>query len=280
MTTSARSRHLFAITMAVGGLATLVGAPAMAASGDDPHRYPSALLCESGRGCKHSPLSGMEQRWFWETLLGTEAPESNTVVCIGDGGCSWSALDDEEADISFGGDGAPDGQRGMVFDEDEGMVFGEDEGMVVESPGTQRPMVFTEDEVASTIDVTPMSGRWTSTHAAGVMDCGVMRLDIPAGDTGTGEMIVADDGASFVTSELSADTETLEMFHVSGGVYHADITVTADGREMVLNFDVVFVDPGLGQGLIWAEFADSGVTCRIDRPFVTIHEQIEFFPNA
>lgn len=272
MTTSVRAQRLRAITIAAGVLAALAGQPAGATSGDDHRQYPSALLCETGNGCRHSPISGMEQRSFWDALLGTEAPGSTTVICSTETGCTWAELSDADADLLFGGDGTPEGQRGMVF--------GEDEGMVIERPGTLAPIVFTDDEVAAVITVTPMSGRWTSNHANGVMDCGIMRLDIPAGDVEVGEMAVLDDGARLVATGMSADTETLELHHISGGSYHDDITVTADGAEMVLNFDLVFVDPGMGQGLIWAEISEQGIDCRIERPFMLLHESVDFFRDA
>jgi hypothetical protein len=263
--------------------------PVSAQDSDAPiDPYPSLLLCEDGQGCRHSPISG--ELSYEELLIVLGEPEVDGVprnVVCSESGCGWSMLDDSDADIVFGGDGTPAGSKTITFDEDEaeGFDFTEDEveGFDTESEGfdfTEDGFDFTEEEFGAR-NVTPLSGSWTSVHFAGSIDCpGAFNMEIPAGDIETATIQVSTDGRSFVALDLDPETPEITMRIYGWGQYHADYTVSTPEGDMVLNFDIVFADPGLGFGLISSDIETQGFACTIRRGFAVFHESLDLFPNA
>lgn len=256
----------------------LLSLPVFAQDSDAPiDPYPSLLLCADGQGCRHSPISGELSYEELTIVLGEPEVEGvpRNVVCTDDG-CNWSVLEDGDVDIVFGGDGTPDGTKAMVFDEDdidsepEGFDFTEDE---VEG------FDFTDEELGAR-HVTPLSGSWTSVHFAGSIDCpGAFSMEIPAGDVETATIQVSADGRSFVALDLDPETPEITM-NISGwGQYHADYTVSTPEGDMVLNFDIVFADPGLGFGMISSDITTQGFACTVRRGFAVFYEGLNLFPE-
>ena len=251
--------------------------PVSAQDSDAPDPYPSLLLCEDGQGCRHSPISGELSYEELTIVLGEPEVEGvpRNVVCTDDG-CNWSVLEDGDVDIVFGGDGTPEGTKAMVFDEDdidsesEGFDFTEDE---VEG------FDFTEGELGAR-HVTPLSGSWTSIHFDGTIDCpGAFSMAIPGGDIETATIQVSADGRSFVALDLDPETPEITMRISGWGQYHADYTVSTPEGDMVLNFDIMFVDSGLGVGMISSDITTQGFACTVRRGFAVFHESLDLFPD-
>ena len=256
----------------------LVLVPVSAQDSDTPvDPYPSLLLCSDGQGCRHSPISG--EMSFEELSIVLGEPEVDGVprnVVCSESGCSWSVLEDGEADLAFGGDGEPDGSRTMTFDEDEvdtepeGFDFTEDE---VEG------FDFTDEEFGAR-HVTPLSGSWTTLHFAGTMDCpGAFSMEIPASDAETATIQVSADGYSFTATDLDPEAPEVTMQISGWGQYHADFTVPTPEGDVVLNFDIVFPDPALAFGMISSDIESQGITCMIRRGFAVFHESLDLFPE-
>jgi len=263
----------------------LLATGALALAQGDGGANPKIVFCEMGDGCRYSPASGDFSPEDVELLFGEPDPHGkNTAVCIDSGGCQWSAVTPEDLDLSYGGDGEP--MREMVFDEDEvdpvtddddAMIFEEDEVDPVDLGSLNIPF---QDWDKLAVNVVPKPGAWTSTHLAGAMVCpGVMTLDIPASGPESGTMEVSDDGATLTAVGLDPDTASVPMQRVAPGAYHGELTVTADGQAMTVNFETVFLDDGFAIGLIHADVTAQGVECRIERRFWTIFDGEDLVPS-
>jgi hypothetical protein len=276
-----------------GLLALIVPGAALAQDGEG--EPPTLLLCENGAGCRHAKMSGKMSQEDLELLMGEEDPHGKNIVICHDSGCDWSALSEEDADLAAGGDGevpmtftveevyGEDTEEEMTFTEEEAEQL-EEESEEAESDDADaedsevededESMNFTIDEVTPS-NVVPMGGQWTAYHSPGIMDCGVMTMDIPGGDVQTGNVQVSEDGSTITATGLDADATTLPMNRIAGGVYHAQLEITVEGSTATIDFYIVFVDEGLGVGYIEGKAAAQGVECLIQRWFQVLHGEVD-----
>ena len=190
----------------------------------DPDPYPTILLCEHDVGCRHSPISGDLSYQDAVMALGEPEMEGARAVICDASGCSWAVVSDEDADLVYGGDGTPEGNKVMRFEEDEvepeGFEFTEEE---VEAEGFD----FSEDELGLN-DVVPLSGSWLAIHQAGTINCpGAFSMEIPAGDEQEATITVSEDGSSYTAVDLEPDTPQMTMERVGPGHYHTELPIEA-----------------------------------------------------
>lgn len=255
-------RHLTplaVLTLLLVALVAPLGSSSSYAQDDNPN--PAILICVTDAGCWHSDKSGEVTGEQMGALLGDEDPHGeNTVICTTTEGCQWSALDPDEAELTFSGDeDGPDGEKQPAPDMDQ-----QDSDQLFPPTEVEEPSIM------------PVEGSWTAYNLAGVMTCpGAMTLDIPASDPLTGELLVSEDGSELTAESLDPELATVSMIRVGDGVYHATIELSADGGTMTLNFDEVFVANTLAFGMIHGQIEQQGMECTITRPFYTIVEGLE-----
>ncbi len=246
----------FLLTAALLGAAARPG-PA-SAQGDST--YPSIVICSAGVGCFHSEQSGQFTSAEMEHTLGEENPgDSDTIVCTGADGCQWSVPDPNDLDLLYGGDGEADGEKADPPADDG-----------TESADSVFPVRDLPDE-----PMIPVEGNWTSFHNAGAMVCSTgMRIDVPAGDARSGNLVVADNGGQLTLEDFDPETGTQTMTRLQNGVYHAAMVFEQDGQQMDLTFDLVFAAQTLGFGVIKGYITAQGFECEITRTFWTVSDAI------
>lgn len=252
-------RHLTAPLVLIALLAALaVPAVYSTAYAQDSNPNPAIMICVTGAGCWHSDISGELSSEQTTTLIGENDSTGNNVVCTVDAGCEWTALEPNDLDLAYEGDGEADGEKQPApeLPDDSDKMF---------------PALDVEDAT-----VTPVEGTWVAYNLAGAMVCpGVMTFDIPASPPQTGQLIVEDDGAVLTLESNDPELGVVPMMRTQDGVYHGTLEMEVEGQTLTINYDEMFVEPTMAVGMIHGEMTAQGYECTILRPFYTTIEGLE-----
>lgn len=252
-----RTRHLTLILIVLTLTAPLNGFALAQDSGDNPN--PAIVICTQGAGCFHSDKSGEVSTGQMTELLGENDTGGGTVLCTPSDGCQWSAVGPEDLDLVFGGDGENIGEKNPAPELPE---------------GSDSDSLFVEIEIGDD-PIVPVAGTWNAYHSAGVMDCGVIAIDIPESPPQPGALIVVDDGATLTLESSDPEMGVVPMQRVQNGVYHGTFEVSTDEGVMTLDYNEVFVAETLAFGMISGELTSQGMECVLSRPFYAVVDGLE-----
>lgn len=254
-----RTRLLAPVLILIVLITPLSGTTLAQDGSENPN--PDIMICITGTGCWHSEKSGEITTEQMSNLIGENETGNNTVACTLSDGCQWSGLGPEDLDVVYGGDAQSIGDK---------------------KPAPEQPAnseyLFPDLDIGDD-PIIPQDGSWIAYHLAGVMDCGVMKIDIPAGQPQPGMLIVEDNGATLTAETNDPEMEIVPMHRVQNGVYVANLEIETEDGTMILYYDEVFIAATMAIGLIHGEMNSQGVECVITRPFFTVVDGLEHFES-
>jgi len=116
----------------------------------------------------------------------------------------------------------------------------------------------------------PVPGTWSTITLAGVMNCGITALDLPATPAEPALLEFLDDGATILVTGLSAETGeaiTMRADPAIRGRYTGEYDATMEGVAVTFDYVWQLITDEYIVGYFDTTLSSDGVTCTMIRPF-------------